>query len=238
MSGIKNTISNRIMAARKKRKLSRDALIEEINSDPMRPKDAAGDCLTLEFETYRRWEDGTNRIKCEWLPVLCSHLSCDVGYLFGEYDELTRQKASVCAETGLSESAVEVLQHLNCRSSESSLIRDLIETINLILVHADEQKPEYEVVPFLETLSAYLNCATDDNRIVSVEADGSVRIFTDRDSFECEPGEAVAGDYMRQIIRTRLEQRVMDELRNLWNEKNGESRKAFIERIRNQTAKP
>ncbi len=107
-----------------------------------------------------------------------------------------------------------------------------------MLIHADERLPEYEVVPFLETLSAYLNCAPNDERIVSVETDGSVKIYADRDSFEIEPGEAVAGDYMRQIIRTRLEQRVMDELRNLWNEKNGESRKAFIERMRNQTEKP
>lgn len=234
--GIKNTISERIQDARKRMGISREDLITLINKDPDRPISKRDKLpITLEFETYRRWEDGTNRIKLDWIPILCKYLKCDAGYLFGEYNELTHQKANIHYETGLSESAIDVLKQLKLRSSESVLVRNIIDTINLMLIHTNEKMPEYEIIPFLETLSAYLNCAPEDDRIISVELDGSVKIYSNRNSFENEPGEAVAGEYMRQIVRTRLEQRVMDELRNLWNEKNGESRKAFINRIINQT---
>lgn len=232
MNGIKHTISSRLKEARQKRGLSRDQLITEINNDPNRPHEKnSSDCMSLEFETYRRWEDGTNKVNYDWMPILCKHLQCDVGYLFGEYNELTYQKANIHLETGLSETAIEVLQSLHTRSLESTVAYNIIQTVNMMLEHADERKTIVEVVPFLETISAYLNCAPEDSRIISVETDGSVRIFANRDSFENEPGEAISGDYVQQIVKTRLEQRVMDEVRNLWKEKNGESRLAFHMRM-------
>lgn len=226
-------VGERIKKARQKQKLTMQGLVDKINDDYSRPNSEK----LLLFDRYKSWENGTNAIPLCWIPTFCKHLGCDAGYLLGEYEERTWEKSRICYKTGLSEPAVDVLSQLKQRSRESVTVQNVIDTINLMLIHADESLAEYEVVPFLETLSAYLNCAPNDERIVSVETDGSVKIYTDRASFESEPGEATAGDYMRQIVRTRLEQRVMDELRNLWNEKNGESRKAFIERIRNQTAK-
>ena len=228
------SVGERIKKARQKNKLTMQGLVDKINADCFRPNSEK----LLLIDRYKSWENGTNAIPLCWIPTFCKHLECDAGYLLGEYEERTWEKSRICYKTGLSEPAVDVLSQLKQRSHESIPTQNIIDTINLMLIHTDERLPEYEVVPFLETLSAYLNCAPNDERIVSVETDGSVKIYTDRDSFESEPGEALAGDYMRQIVRTRLEQRVMDELRNLWNEKNGESRKAFIERIRNQVEKP
>lgn len=227
-------VGERIRKARQKKALTMQGLVDKINDDSSRPNSEK----LLLIDRYKSWENGTNAIPLCWIPTFCRNLECDAGYLLGEYEERTWEKSKICYKTGLSETAVDVLSQLKQRSHDSILIQNVIDTISLMLIHADERLPKYEVVPFLETLSAYLNCAPSDERIISVETDGSVKIYADRDSFEIEPGEAVAGDYMRQIIRTRLEQRVMDELRNLWNEKNGESRKAFIERIRNQTEKP
>lgn len=110
-------------------------------------------------------------------------------------------------------------------------MQNMVDTVNLLIENADEEKAEYEIIPLLECISAYLNCAPNDDRIVSVEADGAVSIHANRVVYEAADGEAVAGDYMRQIIKTRIESRVMDELRNMWNEKNGETRAAFIQRM-------
>lgn len=113
MDGIKYTISNRIKEARQKRKISRDKLIDEINKDPERPLDKNGVCITLGFETYRRWEDGTNRVNYEWFPVLCKHLSCDAGYLFGVYDDLKLELANITSSTGFSTEAANVIDGLD-----------------------------------------------------------------------------------------------------------------------------
>ncbi len=235
---LRSRIGARLKTARDKLGMSQEDLLERINIDSNRPIDKRdGEYVTLEFERYRRWEDGTNMVSNEWIPTLCKHLECDVGFLFGDYEELTRQKASIHNETGLNQTAIEVLQLLNIQSEVSTLRRNVLETINLLLEHSDERKLDLDVVPLLEYISAYLNCAPEDKRIVSVELDGSVRIYENADAFENEPGEAISGDYMRQIVKTRLEQRVMDELRNLWKEKNGESKRAFYERMRQDAKK-
>lgn len=224
---LNTTIGGRVKTARQRLGLSMQKFIDIINTDPGRPQPEKD----LLYDRYKSWEYGVNEIPSCWIPTICKHLSCDTGYLFGEYEELTRQKASIRDETGLSETAIEVLQSLNRRSIASTLIKNILDTVNLILEHTDERRSTIEIVPFLETLSGYLNCDPEDDRIVSVELDGSVQIFPDRSSFENQPGEALSGDYMRQIIKTRLEQRVTDELRNLWNEKNGESRLSFYNRM-------
>lgn len=98
-------IGEKIKSARQRQGLSMQKLIDIINTDPDRPQPEK----LLLFDRYKSWEYGKNAIPSSWIPTLCKHLLCDAGYLFGEYEELTRQKVSMCAETGLSEPAIDAL---------------------------------------------------------------------------------------------------------------------------------
>ena len=67
---------------------------------------------TISIDRLKMWENGTNPVELEWLPALCEVLECDVGYLFGEYGELTRQVSDICKETGLSEDAIKAMRSM------------------------------------------------------------------------------------------------------------------------------
>lgn len=172
-------------------------------------------------------------MRVEYLRCLADFYGVSTDYLLGISDvrSLDVTTKRIVEETGLSENATEVLQSLNKRSQGSVVVSNVIATINLLLENADERKPECEVIPLLECISAYLHCTPDDERIVAVEDNGDVHIYPDRASFQKEQSPVISGDYMRQIVKVSLEQRVMNELRDMWNEKNGESRKKYIERM-------
>ena len=55
----------------------------------------------LTWETYRKWESGHNSVNIEWIPTLCELLHCEVGYLFGEFDQPTKEITDICAKTAL-----------------------------------------------------------------------------------------------------------------------------------------
>lgn len=130
------TIFERVKQARIQRSISRQALIDEINQDIDRPKEKGKESpKDLEFETYRRWEDGTNKIPVNWIPTLCRHLRCDVGYLFGEYGGLTRVTSDICKETGLSEKAAESLIGIFRHGTKEEL-----QAINTLLENEDMWK--------------------------------------------------------------------------------------------------
>ena len=179
------------------------------------------------------WESGADVPSLANALKLCELFNCELGYLLCEpnYRCKTGRTTDVQEETGLSSTAVEVLCSLKERASSSVVVVNMLETLNLLLENSDERKAEFEIVPLLEYISAYLHCAPEDKRIVSVEIDGSIKIFNDRNAYESEAGEVISGDYMRQIVRTRIERRVIDELHNLWNKKNGESRKDLFQQI-------
>lgn len=105
---IKMIMGNQLTDARKKSRLSREKLAQKLNSHPLRP--ITNDVPeVMKQERIKQWEYGNNPISVEWIPAICDVLSCDVGYLFGEYKELTRAKSDVCFTTGLSQDAVDVL---------------------------------------------------------------------------------------------------------------------------------
>lgn len=93
-------------------KISRQKLTDILNSREDRPVigDEKG---TLSLETLRKWEYGENPINIEWLPAICDTLDCDIGFLFGEYEERSRINADISAETGLSELAIQKLKRLH-----------------------------------------------------------------------------------------------------------------------------
>lgn len=102
-------IGDRIAQAREKQGLSMQKFIDLINDDPSRPQPEK----LLLFDRYKSWEYGKNAIPIKWIPTLCKHLLCDTGYLFGEYNELTRQNADICTATGFNSSAAQNIQNLD-----------------------------------------------------------------------------------------------------------------------------
>lgn len=105
-------IGSRVKKARDKISLSRQKLTDILNSREDRPT-LRGERDSLSPETLKKWEYGENPINIEWLPVICDVLDCDIGYLFGEYKEQRRETADVCKVTGLTETAVDILQNLS-----------------------------------------------------------------------------------------------------------------------------
>lgn len=63
-------------------------------------------------DRLKQWEYGNNPIDLEWIPAICDVLSCDVGYLFGDYEELRRETSDAVKETGLTVDAVEQLRRI------------------------------------------------------------------------------------------------------------------------------
>ena len=60
-----------------------------------------------------KWESGKALPSTGIIPELCAALKCDIGYLFGEYDEPLRSVCDVSACTGLSSAAAKQLVSLS-----------------------------------------------------------------------------------------------------------------------------
>lgn len=84
--------------------------------------DKISELISVEPRKYYRWEHGDYLVSIDAIPGLCAVLGCDSGYLFGEYEELTRQRADICSETGLTEDGVNGLQEPG-----------IVEAVNVLL---------------------------------------------------------------------------------------------------------
>lgn len=121
---IKELLANRILSARMAKGLTRKEVCRLLSESSFAPTvfGSSGGGKILSVETYRPWEakrtykeDGKYYQEQrspgpEWIPALLDVFDCDVGYLFGEYEERTKDAADVCGITGLSEAAVEKLK--------------------------------------------------------------------------------------------------------------------------------
>ena len=112
-SGINNTnkvrkiIGDRMQKARKRNNLSRSKFCDKLNASSERPFFEKQQ--DMNEERLKQWEYGNNPVELEWIPAICDVLSVDVGYLFGEYEESTRQMSDVVETTGLSENTVRII---------------------------------------------------------------------------------------------------------------------------------
>ena len=107
---VKTIVGKRIKQARKlnNHKMTQQALADKLSCSEKAPI-LNGKLNAVSLNRLKKWEDGTNPVELEWIPAICDVLECDVGYLFGEYEELTRQVTDICKETGLSEKAADSL---------------------------------------------------------------------------------------------------------------------------------
>jgi transcriptional regulator with XRE-family HTH domain len=109
---VKVIIGERIKQARKlNNKMTQQALADRLSGSKKAPI-LNGKLNAVSQNRLKKWEDGTNPVELEWIPAICDVLGCDVGYLFGEYEELTRQVSDICKATGLSEDAVEAIRSM------------------------------------------------------------------------------------------------------------------------------
>ena len=110
---VKTIVGKRIKQARKlnNHKMTQQALADKLSCSEKAPI-LNGKLNAVSLNRLKKWEDGTNPVELEWIPAVCDVLECDVGYLFGEYEELTRQASDVCKETGLSEDAIKALRSM------------------------------------------------------------------------------------------------------------------------------
>lgn len=115
---VQKTIGSRIRAARDFAKLSRTEFAEQLLKNEEYPEVTprkGGNEITTPTEKLvnriKQWERGENPVGLEFIPAICDVLHCDVGYLFGNYDEHYHLVADISSVTGLSEENVLRLIH-------------------------------------------------------------------------------------------------------------------------------
>lgn len=110
---VQKTIGSRIRAARDFAKLSRtefaELLLKNEEYPEVTPRKGGNEITTPTEKLVNRikqWERGENPVGLEFIPAICDVLHCDVGYLFGNYDEHYHLVADISSATGLSEENV------------------------------------------------------------------------------------------------------------------------------------
>ena len=111
---MKKIIGQRLTKVRKARGLTRQGAVDTLNENSHAPSFKCRKLLGI--ETYKKWEYGENPVDIEWIPSICEVYSCDVGYLFGNYEEFTKELAKIKADTGLEQETASVLRSIKYRS--------------------------------------------------------------------------------------------------------------------------
>lgn len=113
MKGINDTrivqdkMGNQLRRAREGDRLKRPEFVQRLKESTKAPTESRTE---MTVERLKQWEYGNNPIGHEWIPAICEVLNCDVGYLFGEYEERRRELSDVHKITGLSESSIKILE--------------------------------------------------------------------------------------------------------------------------------
>ena len=107
---VQGMVGSRIKRAREDAQLTRKELALQLLTHPDYPeailRKGTDDTITPDerlVSRIKQWELGTNPVGLEFIPLICEILHCDVGFLFGDYEEHYHFFADVSAITGLSE---------------------------------------------------------------------------------------------------------------------------------------
>lgn len=120
---VKETVGKKLTAARKRLGYSRQEAVDKIGASPLAP--SFKNHIALGIDRYKKWEYGENPVELEWFPAICSVYGCDMGYLFGEYEEYTLDRQQIRDKTKLSEKAVDWL--LKNKNENPHLVQTLNE---------------------------------------------------------------------------------------------------------------
>ena len=150
MCDLTKEFGNRLKKARNARGLSRDDLSSLLTTCPRSPN--TKEAFTV--ERLKKWEYGTNAVDVRWIPAICDTLSVDVGYLFGDYEEYTREAADVVKLTGLSEAAVNSILDINKENmlNPGGTYTDILKAISTLL---DENYWD-QLLDYWRRISAFL----------------------------------------------------------------------------------
>lgn len=213
----KAMVGSRIQAARGK--MSRQQLVDILNNREDRPviKDKKD---TISLETLKQWEYGNNPVNLEWLPVICNVLSCDVGYLFGEYEEKQREISDVCAFTGLSEKAAKLLYQLHHNPQGSSHQELGVQAKGYIVPNVSVLNRLIEAdgyLEFINEISFYLiyGGVLPDDAYTSDEEELSLQEY--ERFFKWANGNGREIVLRKEVCEMHL-QRASDELKNIFRE--------------------
>ena len=120
-------IGNRIRDLRKSKKYSQDAFIEKLSEHG----------LKISRNTLSSIENGVeSAYTFAFLKTISEIYNCDIGYILGEYEEKTQEIHQICANTGLSEKATNVIMQYhkeNDFSWEMDLFNSMVENQNFLL---------------------------------------------------------------------------------------------------------
>lgn len=153
-----STVGNRIKTERKKLGLKKADFLPRIYKSETSHK------------TLTAWENGERLPDTDSLALMAELFDCDIGYLLGDYAEHHRVTADICAETGLSEKAVDViLQYKKQNPDYIKSLNFLLESDNFeaVLCSIGEYSESLQLLKGLEEIKA--------KRIESVNATGKYK---------------------------------------------------------------
>ena len=129
-------------------------------------------------QTISKWENGQLNFTVDELVRLCNVFDCDMGYLLGEYETKKHVAADIQKETGLSESAIEILRDNQKCAPENSLI----STINFLIeqetpiAHYGEFRSMDDTGTSLSKIDTFFNTWFGDEHMYTVSGNGINRV--------------------------------------------------------------
>lgn len=150
------SMGEKIISARKERGLSQAAFIDLLGENGVK-------IARNRLSKIENGEEG--HFSLDFLLAVCRLFGWDMGYLFGEYEEKTKEKHLICQRTGLSEKAVDkllLLKEYNSREWHIDTINGIMENENFIdfVVSATNyafENTDIEIIPTVHFASNSVN---------------------------------------------------------------------------------
>lgn len=211
---VKTTIGKNLQRARVKKRISRKKFAELLNNCENRPIiNKKREEMTE--DRLKTWEYGTNAINIEWIPLLCKTLDCDVGFLFGEYEEYTIDKQKIKEMTTLSTEAIDwILKNMEENQQRIEALNDLFEDDGV----ADEL---FDAI-YSYSLSHY-------KHLVVYDSLNPIR----KDKHGPDKGTKINDSMSKQMLKFSVQECFSDVLDLVWNRNRIVSEKIIDEKIKN-----
>lgn len=191
-----------------------------------------GEKISYGYQMIGKWERGETRPSLDSLFSLCDVFNCEIGYLLCEYDSKKREFADIQAVTGLSERAIEILSDFNGRQMESKAVSKLMQTINVLIEHENEQIGS--AAP-LETISAMLFTRFGCGKILFVDESGEMQLAQSREEFSRGNGEVLFESEADFAVMEKMGDIVLREIRELRREIDPGAEKKWLAAILQQS---